>query len=590
MVQRPQGLPSIDTGTILGMEKSSPAASSNAAGAPKFQTSRFQQRAASRGMNGIRNRGNYTSRFKYQSRINGTANKEYLRTGLPQSRDPSPDKRTTGNEEQYREKESTRVLPTAGQGKTEELVCDYDTSATLLYRLLEASKWEEAKRRARSHPEEVQTWIMRRDKKTLRTRWRLLPLHACIIFQAPSELISLMVDKYPEGVKCQDDQGMLPLHLLFRHKRTSDSDLLNILLTRYEKGVAVKDNKGRLPIDHARDCKLSLSFVKAYTRSFSALLSSPSKMSSLRHPVSPVTNTTAPTISLAEEERNQIEAKYEVHLMALRQGHLVEMKKLKEKHTGELEMARHQSTIEIQAVKEASNQEKKRLQRKHAEEMDELRDLLSQRVEKDKELVDTLEAEVVRLQRKVKEESTERKYLDDQYKSLQLYSRDLQNQLDKIVVDHQRIQDMAKEQQTELTSSRRKRSQLVQSLLQLEESCRDNEISKNTMLELAESVQARIDKMMEDEERKVERPPMISRAFQHKSQLPNRLEIERYRGGSSASTFNKHHYTSSPREMSRAPTVDIGFDGADLDHAFEAAHALGDEISAITEGSPFWGR
>ncbi|KAI2508975.1 hypothetical protein MHU86_5470 [Fragilaria crotonensis] len=132
-----------------------------------------------------------------------------------------------------------------GHGYT--LECDYDANPSFLYQALEAKQWDYAIKFF-SKPDgalQAATWVTRKEKNG-KLRWRLLPIHAAIIFGAPVKVIELLLQEYPPGAQQKDDQGMLPLHLAFRND--SSWDVLEELLTAFPQGINVKDRKGRLPI------------------------------------------------------------------------------------------------------------------------------------------------------------------------------------------------------------------------------------------------------------------------------------------------------------------------------------------------------
>ena len=122
-----------------------------------------------------------------------------------------------------------------------QLTCDYDKNVTFLYEMLEASQWEKAIRRCKNHPREVRTWIIRQN------RWRLLPLHAAVIFQAPETVLLTIIKAFPAATSERDDQGMTALHLAFRHQQ--EEHLIEKILNEYPNAALTKDNQGRLPID-----------------------------------------------------------------------------------------------------------------------------------------------------------------------------------------------------------------------------------------------------------------------------------------------------------------------------------------------------
>ena len=136
-----------------------------------------------------------------------------------------------------------------------KLECDYDMNPTVLYQAIEAKQWEYAVSLFKPRPSsnnavscaaEAATWVVRKETNG-KLRWRLLPLHAGVIFGAPLALIELLLAEYPAASQCKDDQGMLPLHLAFRNE--SSFEIIEELLTAHPQAIFVKDRKGRTPLN-----------------------------------------------------------------------------------------------------------------------------------------------------------------------------------------------------------------------------------------------------------------------------------------------------------------------------------------------------
>jgi len=129
--------------------------------------------------------------------------------------------------------------------------CDYDVNPSKLYSLIQSKNWDDALHRIKVAPHEAHTWVYRTEKDN-KLRWRLLPLHAAIIFKAPETIVESLLLKHPLGACCKDDQGMLPIHLALRNK--SSDVIVALLLVSYPKSAEVKDRKGRLPFHLAQCC------------------------------------------------------------------------------------------------------------------------------------------------------------------------------------------------------------------------------------------------------------------------------------------------------------------------------------------------
>ena len=159
--------------------------------------------------------------------------------------------------------------PTEKEGLTspapvvaEEFECDFDTNPTRLYLCIQEKKWQAATDRAASDPKEAATWVSRKERNG-KLRWRLLPLHAAIIFKAPVTTIQALIKAYVNAAQCKDDQGMLPIHLAYRNG--SEVHVANMLLVAYPNGVQAQDRKGRVPlaIAHASNSPFRDEYIAA---------------------------------------------------------------------------------------------------------------------------------------------------------------------------------------------------------------------------------------------------------------------------------------------------------------------------------------
>ena len=95
-----------------------------------------------------------------------------------------------------------------------KLEVNFDTNPTQLYNYIQQRQWKQAVERIHSEREETWTWVYRLDNKTQKMRWRILPLHAALLFKSDSATIKALLEVYPMGVQMTDDQGMLPVRYL----------------------------------------------------------------------------------------------------------------------------------------------------------------------------------------------------------------------------------------------------------------------------------------------------------------------------------------------------------------------------------------
>ena len=117
-------------------------------------------------------------------------------------------------------------------------------------------------------------WIKRLNKDGT-IKWRVTPLHAATIFDAPIPLLRLLLKVNNDGndnendtvygsspASLVDDKGNLPLHLAFMHGLRMEK--IGLLYEAYPKGAECKNREGKIPIECCScpgvlsciDCKL----------------------------------------------------------------------------------------------------------------------------------------------------------------------------------------------------------------------------------------------------------------------------------------------------------------------------------------------
>jgi hypothetical protein len=79
-----------------------------------------------------------------------------------------------------------------------------------------ASQQRQSGKRSLSIRQQAVMWVVRKELNG-RLKWRILPLHAAIIFRAPHQVIDVIVQCHPIAARQKDDQGMIPLHLAMKN-------------------------------------------------------------------------------------------------------------------------------------------------------------------------------------------------------------------------------------------------------------------------------------------------------------------------------------------------------------------------------------
>jgi hypothetical protein len=345
-------------------------------------------------------------------------------------------------------------LDTAGsRDSSGELECDYDKNVIPLYELLESSQWDKARIRCRTYPEEVQTWIVRRDANA-HVRWKLLPLHAAVIFQAPASVIEGMLKEFPVAAGKRDDQGMLPLHLAFRHKQ--EESLMELLLDQYPQGVAVKDIRDRLPIDHGKDTQFSWKLMQVYAEAHSKC--QPAK------------------------ESEDCKGSYDAQLGIMKSAY--------EERLNALVLEREQAIGDLKLKME---QDQHVIRTQHDQEMDELRDLLSREVATGQRS-QQLESEVQDLQNSLGRANQETQVLRTVVHDQKVYQEELKDHMRDVLKDQLSMHVISTQQQEELEQAQKLRDQLLRSLMQKQDG---NAIqASKEICQLSDDIQLRTEQIL----------------------------------------------------------------------------------------------
>ena len=96
--------------------------------------------------------------------------------------------------------------------KAQEVIyeVDYDKDITHLYESITNEDWDSALEAVALNPLEARTWVVRYNEENGGggVMWRFLPIHSACARQPPSQVLSVLLDAFAEGVSLEDDQGM----------------------------------------------------------------------------------------------------------------------------------------------------------------------------------------------------------------------------------------------------------------------------------------------------------------------------------------------------------------------------------------------
>lgn len=364
----------------------------------------------------------------------------------------------------------TSVPSSSGVSVTgDELVCDYDQSVTPLYEFLESSQWDQARNRCQTHPTEVHTWIVRRNDHG-GIRWKLLPLHAAVIFQSPMSVVDAMLAEHPLAVAKRDDQGMLPLHLAFRHKL--EESIVERLLHQYPGGVVCRDRRDRLPLDHGREARFSARMMQLYSETYAKCLGGPSDQN-------------GPAVSAANTAHEAtIKSSYEARMQVMKDAYEARIAALDDEH----EQSQKEFRLRMEQTARAA-------QSQHNQEMDDLRDLLAREVAKGHNS-DELQLEAQRLRDSLAESSQESKVLRRVLREQETQREVIVEELRQVSKDQKVLHELCQRQQEQLDQAQQLREQLLSKLLQKEDG-RATRVS-NELSELSQKILARTEKALNE--------------------------------------------------------------------------------------------
>jgi len=98
----------------------------------------------------------------------------------------------------------------------------------------------------------TRTWAYRKEFNG-DIRWRVLPIHAALLHDAPEELIQLIMQQHPEGMTCTDDLGNLPIHIAF--KTGYSEEILGRMIEANPNCLHIQNSKHRTPLECAKYCQ-----------------------------------------------------------------------------------------------------------------------------------------------------------------------------------------------------------------------------------------------------------------------------------------------------------------------------------------------
>jgi hypothetical protein len=119
-----------------------------------------------------------------------------------------------------------------------------------LSRLITADEWQGCIRLSQQKPEQARQWSVRHGFFEGLRDSTVLPLHECLVAEAPLEAVQAVLTAYPDAAAKQESSYQrLPLHCACR--RHADPAVIMLLLEYNDAACLVPDQLGRLPLHYA---------------------------------------------------------------------------------------------------------------------------------------------------------------------------------------------------------------------------------------------------------------------------------------------------------------------------------------------------
>jgi hypothetical protein len=281
-----------------------------------------------------------------------------------------------------------------------------------------------------------------------------------------------------------------------------------------------------------------------------------------------------------------------------------QIRNLKDSHEQRCASMRENHQTNLHHIEQAAHEAHQASAERHAEEMNELRNLLKAQVMEDKELSDALEKEIAHLQVALQERRGEGEQTAKRNNMLLRENEDLRELMNSVQQQHVKLQEMLARQHEGIEASRSIRNQLVQTLM------RQDEGDKGAvMMELTEKLKRKIAQALENkqlshtEHDRIHKDQGESRLErdrgEQRERAPSRLERDRGEGPSRLDRDRGERMEAVPSRLERARRDDVEEKRAvlSMDHEehvvppnkdeYGEVRILADEISGITDTSDY---
>ena len=149
----------------------------------------------------------------------------------------------------------TTDKPVTKEADEPKMVDVCNPNPTRLYLTLKQRNWKESLTCLKRSPHHARTWLRQQSRDGV-ADWKMLPLHAAVVFDAPLLLIKELVTMHPNALQEPDHEGKLPLHYAAIFSNKGQQDIMSHMLKYYPEAMWIKASCGRTAIEYSRNDEL----------------------------------------------------------------------------------------------------------------------------------------------------------------------------------------------------------------------------------------------------------------------------------------------------------------------------------------------
>eukprot|EP00814_Leptocylindrus_danicus_P016127 CAMPEP_0116032382 /NCGR_PEP_ID=MMETSP0321-20121206/18132_1 /TAXON_ID=163516 /ORGANISM="Leptocylindrus danicus var. danicus, Strain B650" /LENGTH=683 /DNA_ID=CAMNT_0003507799 /DNA_START=348 /DNA_END=2399 /DNA_ORIENTATION=+ len=152
----------------------------------------------------------------------------------------------------FKKKKKAAESPSSSIVPKSEAVLDQAQERDYLYKLIVGARWFEVRDACIAHPELLRDRV-ESSRRPPAISFNKTALHVACIFQAPKDVISVMLEANHDAIREIDESGKLPLHRAVSSSGMCASfDVIELLVNAYPRSIFTRDSSNLTPGELAR--------------------------------------------------------------------------------------------------------------------------------------------------------------------------------------------------------------------------------------------------------------------------------------------------------------------------------------------------